>query len=267
MLPRPDLRSSRRIRLPTVGNWWQRDVIEPGKLPLLVCFAAFVVTFLTTRAITRAIRAGHGPFRDNISRAGTHVHHAVPGILFLIAGAFLGLDAETNSVTGVIAAVAVGVGTSLVLDEFALILHLEDVYWTAQGRLSVEMVSLAFGCLGFMLIGLAPFGVNNLGDAELAVRVGAEVATVLTLVLIIVCVLKGKFKLALFGIFVAPLAWLGALRIARPTSRWAQRRYGPRRLERAERRAATFDARWDPILVRLSNLVAGKPSKPDSATR
>ena len=78
------------------------------------------------------------------------------------------------------------------------------------------MVSLAFGCLGFMLVGLAPFGVNNMGDAELVVRVGADVATVLTLALIIVCVFKGKFKLALFGIFVAPLAWLGALRLRTP---------------------------------------------------
>jgi hypothetical protein len=247
-----------------VGNWWQRDVIEPGKLPLLVCFAAFVITFLTTRGITRAIRAGHGPFH-NISEGGTHVHHAVPGIIALVAGAFLALDSAPHSVTAVIAAVAVGTGTSLVLDEFALILHLQDDYWTAEGRVSVEMVSLAFGCLGFMLIGLAPFGVNDMGDAELAVRVGTDAATALTLALIVVCVLKGKFKLALFGIFVPPLAWLGALRLARPKSRWAARRYGPRRLDHAAQRAAAFDARWDPILDRLSNLVAGKPSKTDPA--
>jgi hypothetical protein len=61
-------------------SWWQRDIIEPGKLPLLVCFTAFIITFLTTRGITRAIRAGHGPFH-NISDGGTHVHHAVPGII------------------------------------------------------------------------------------------------------------------------------------------------------------------------------------------
>ena len=63
-------------------SWWQRDIIDPGKLPLLVCFAAFVITFLTTRGITRAIRAGRGPFH-NISEGGTHVHHAVPGIVLL----------------------------------------------------------------------------------------------------------------------------------------------------------------------------------------
>ena len=249
-----------------MGNWWHRDVIEPGKLPLLVCFAAFVITFLTTRGITRAIRAGHGPFH-NISDGGTHVHHAVPGIVLLIAGAFLAVDSSPHSVTAVVAAVAVGIGTSLVLDEFALILHLQDVYWTDEGRVSVEMVSLAFGCLGLLLVGIAPFGVNDMGDAELAVRVGADAATALTLAQIVVCVLKGKFKLALFGIFVPPLAWVGALRLARPRSRWAKRRYGPGRLQEATQRAAAFDARWDPVLDRLSNLIAGKPSQPDPAAK
>ena len=247
-------------------SWWHRDVIEPGKLPLLVCFAAFVITFLTTRGITRAIRAGHGPFHD-ISDGGTHVHHAVPGIILLIAGAFLAVDTGSHDVTSVIAAAAVGIGTSLVLDEFALILHLQDVYWTNEGRVSVEMVSLAFGCLGFMVVGLAPFGVNDMGDAELSVRVGAGAATALTLVLITVCVLKGKFKLALFGIFVPPLAWLGAVRLARPGSRWAKRRYSPERRDRAAGRAAASDRRWDPILDRLSNLIAGKPSSADPAPK
>lgn len=240
-------------------SWWQRDIIDPGKLPLLVCFAAFVVTFLTTRGITRAIRAGRGPFH-NISADGTHVHHAVPGIILLIAGAFLAVGSSSHSVTAVVSALAVGIGTSLVLDEFALILHLQDVYWTDEGRVSVEMVSLAFGCLGFMLIGAAPFGVDDMGDAELGVRIGAVAAISLTLALIVVCVVKGKFRLALFGIFVPPLAWLGAVRLARPSSRWARRCYGPRRRERAAKRAAEFDARWDPILDRLSDLVAGKPS-------
>ncbi|HTU30079.1 MAG TPA: hypothetical protein VMF07_11910 [Solirubrobacteraceae bacterium] len=247
-------------------SWWQRDVIEPGKLPLLVCFAAFVITFLTTRGITRAIRAGRGPFH-NITEGGTHVHHAVPGIILLVSGAFLAVDSTPHTAAAVIAAAAVGIGTSLVLDEFALILHLQDDYWTAEGRVSVEMVSLAFGCLGFMLVGIAPFGVNNMGDAELSLRIGGDAAAALTLATIAICAFKGKFKLALFGIFVPPLAWIGAIRLARPTSRWAKRRYDSRRQERAEARAAAFDKRWDPILDRISNLIAGKPSSADPAAK
>jgi hypothetical protein len=75
-------------------------------------------------------------------------------------------------------------------------------------------------------------------------------------------VLKGKFKLALFGIFVPVLAWIGALRLARPSSTWARRRYSPHRQARAEHRTETFDARWLPVLDRLSDLIAGRPSKP-----
>jgi hypothetical protein len=241
-------------------DWWQRDILEPGKLALLLCFAAFVITFLTTRGITRAIRAGRGPFRDNVSAGGTHVHHAVPGIVLLVSGAFVAVGSSSGSLAAALAAIAVGTGTSLVLDEFALILRLQDVYWADEGRVSVEMVSLAFGCLGFTLVGAAPFGVNDMGSAELGVRIGAVAAGAVTLALVVVCVLKGKFRFALFGIFVPPLAWAGALRIARPKSRWATWRYGPERRQRATDRAARFDARWDPILDRLSDAVAGKPS-------
>src|ERR1700755_1068916 len=131
-------------------------------VPLLVCFAAFVVTFLTTRTITRMIRAGKGPFHDNVSGSGLHVHHAVPGIILLTAGAFIAVGTTgSGSAWAIVAALLVGVGTSLVLDEFALILHLQDVYWADEGRISVEMVSLAVGTLGLVLLGLDPFSVDE----------------------------------------------------------------------------------------------------------
>src|SRR5512135_867068 len=69
-----------------MGSWWHRDVIAAGRLPLGLCFLAFVTTFASTRTITRLIRDGRGPFR-NITASGTHVHHAVPGLILLIVGA------------------------------------------------------------------------------------------------------------------------------------------------------------------------------------
>src|SRR6266550_3396935 len=68
-------------------SWWHRDVIAAGKLPLMLCFVSFVVTFVSTRTITRLIRDGRGPFR-NVTAGGTHVHHSVPGIILLMIGAF-----------------------------------------------------------------------------------------------------------------------------------------------------------------------------------
>jgi hypothetical protein len=71
-----------------MASWWHRDVVAAGKLPLMLCFLAFVVTFVLTRTITRMIRDGRGPFRNQMTASGTHIHHSVPGIILLIIGAF-----------------------------------------------------------------------------------------------------------------------------------------------------------------------------------
>lgn len=102
------------------------------------------------------IRAGSGPFKNNVSDDGVHIHHAVPGVILLVTGAFAAVATDNSSVWSVVAGILVGIGTSLVLDEFALILHLDDVYWSAEGRVSVEMVSLAVAYLGLLVLGLRP---------------------------------------------------------------------------------------------------------------
>ena len=232
-----------------------------ANLPLFVCFAAFVVTFVTTRIITRMIRAGRGPFHDNVSSSGVHIHHAVPGLILLITGAFMAVATNTSSAWTIVAALLVGIGTSLVLDEFALILHLQDVYWADEGRISVEMVSLAVACLGLLVIGVRPFDVSGDSTGEDAVAVAASVA--LLVLVILVCIAKGKYKLALFGAFIPPVALVGAIRLARPRSRWAKRRYGPTKLARASARTTRYDARWGPATDWVSDFVAGKPSQPD----
>jgi hypothetical protein len=238
------------------------DVSGSGNLALFVCFAAFVVTFVVTRVITRMIRANRGPFKDNVSSSGLHVHHAVPGIILLVVGAFIAVGAGTSSPWSVVAGLLVGVGTSLVLDEFALILHLQDVYWTDEGRISVEMVSLAIGCLGLFLIGFRPFAeVEDATDAT--ALASAIVGIVILLGWTLLCIAKGKYKMALFGIFIPFVGAVGALRLARPGSRWARRRYGPEKLERATARAARYDARYGPATTWVSDFVAGKPTERD----
>src|SRR5580693_1402524 len=121
---------SRRALGVAADLWWRRDVTAAGKLPLMLCFLAFVVTFVLTRTITRMIRDGRGPFRNQVTASGTHIHHSVPGIILLIIGAFTAVGGPDSLGWRSFAAVAVGTGTSLVLDEFALILHLQDVYWS-----------------------------------------------------------------------------------------------------------------------------------------
>jgi hypothetical protein len=232
-------------------------------VPLLVCFAAFVLTFLVTRTITRMIRAGKGPFHDNVSGSGLHVHHAVPGIILLVAGAFIAVGTTgSGSAWATVAALLVGVGTSLVLDEFALILHLQDVYWADEGRISVEMVSLAMGCLGLAVCGLTPFDVTG-GEGGVEGAAVIALAIAIVLLLIVLSVMKGKYKLALFGAFIPLFALVAAMRLARPESRWAKRHYGPKKLARARARTASYDARFGPATAWVSDFVAGRPSQPD----
>ena len=185
----------------------------------------------------------------------------MPGIILLITGAFMAVGTNTSSGWTIVAALLVGVGTSLVLDEFALILHLQDVYWADEGRISVEMVSLAIACLGLLLIGFRPFDLRGDSTGADAVAVAARshssssgswcAST------------KGKYKLALFGAFIPLVALVGTIRLARPGSRWATRRYGPAKLSRASARATRYDARWGPATDWVSDFVAGKPSEPD----
>jgi hypothetical protein len=222
----------------------------------------FVVTFVTTRIITRMIRADRGPFRNNVSSSGLHVHHAVPGIILLTVGAFTAVGADADSAWSVFAGLLVGVGTSLVLDEFALILHLQDVYWADEGRISVEMVSLVVACLRLVLVGFSPFDVTEeTGHGSTLTATATAVAV--QVVWILVCVAKGKYKFALLGAFVPLLPVIGALRLARPGSRWARRRYGRDKLARAAARAGRYDARFGPATAWLGDFIAGKPSDPD----
>jgi hypothetical protein len=156
-----------------------------------------------------------------------------------------------------------GRSRTLVLDEFALILHLQDVYWSGEGQLSVEAVSLTAACLGLALVGFSPFGVKDVDGIELSLRITATGILIADGVLAFICVLKGKYRTALFGLFLPPVGMIGALRLARPSSIWARRRYRGSRLERATRRAAHFDRRWAPLQTDWEDFAGGKPSQPN----
>ena len=110
--------------------------------------ASFFTTFAGVRAITHAIRAEVGPFR-NITPGGHHIHHMTFGITALLVVGYLWL-LEIGIVDGrrasQLTATAYGSGAALTLDEFALWLNLEDDYWTKQGRESIDAVAM-FGAL------------------------------------------------------------------------------------------------------------------------
>jgi hypothetical protein len=230
-----------------------------SRLPFLLLFLSFLLTFVVTRVITRMIRAGVGPFRNNLA-GGVHIHHAVPGIVLTVFGAYLSVGVGGRRPWAEAAGVLIGVGSSLILDEFALILHLQDVYWSPEGQLSVRLVALALSGMGLVLLGANPFDAGfELGPGRFAV-IGTAVVDIVALLF---CVRKGKFSTAVLGVFVPPVAWIGAIRLARPHSAWARDHYDPAKTARAQARADGFDARFGRWGLDIADLVAGRPSLPN----
>ncbi|WP_159766917.1 hypothetical protein [Streptomyces sp. HM190] len=247
-----------------MGHWWERNIIEPGKLPLLLALTAFVLTFLITRLITRLIRAGKGPFRNISGSGGVHIHHVVPGVLLTVAGGFGSVASDGHGFGALFSAVIFGMGAGLVLDEFALILHLDDVYWSEEGRKSVEVVVVTAALVGLVLSGFLPFGVNDLSEAELQDR-GAAMLTIGTNFLVaLVALSKGKARTAIFGVIIPLVAVVGAVRLARPTSAWARRFYRrrPRARARALLRSYHHDRRWSGPSRRFQDWIGGTPDLP-----
>jgi hypothetical protein len=115
---------------------------------------AFFVTFAAVRAITHAIRAERGPFKNVKGPGGKHIHHMTFGIIDLLSVGYLWMleigVSEARSSSRITAAVY-GSGAALTLDEFALWLNLEDVYWAKQGRESIDAVVL-FGSLSVLSV-------------------------------------------------------------------------------------------------------------------
>lgn len=112
---------------------------------------SFFITFAIARVLTHAIHAGRGPFH-NMQIGGRHIHHMVWGISLLLVVGYgwlmqvgTGMGQSSRALARLMA-LLYGIGAALTLDEFALWLNLEDVYWLPQGRESVQ-VALLFGSL------------------------------------------------------------------------------------------------------------------------
>jgi len=112
--------------------------LDAGEQSALIAWLAFTAAWGGVRGITHAIKAGKGPFR-NVSLGGEHLHHYMWGIGMLagVGGVAVRGDEKLRRHPGT--AVIYGVGLALIVDEFALLLDLQDVYWAKQGRISVDV--------------------------------------------------------------------------------------------------------------------------------
>lgn len=186
------------------------------------------------------------------TEGGLHVHHLVFGIVLLLATGFA-LALQPPSPWLEILAAGFGIGAGLTLDEYALWLHLEDVYWAEEGRRSVDAVVIAAVLGGLLLMGFLPFSTD---DGALPIIV----TMLIVLSISAVAILKGKIVMGVAGVLFPLVGLIGAIRLAKPGSFWAVRRYKPgsRKLARAERRYERHTRRYQ----RFQDQVAGAPERP-----
>jgi hypothetical protein len=230
-----------------------------GREPIFFLLLAFMVAFAAVRTYTRLGRT-RGWASGSLS--GVHLHHLVPGIVatLLSATAIIAFRPGDNSM--LLLSACFGAGAALILDEFALVLHLEDVYWTEQGRSSIEatLMGFAFGVL--CLLATAPIHGDPSKDVPHWV-LGGVIAVNTSFAL--AAFLKGKTRLGAFGIFIPGIAVIAALRLAKPSSLWAHRWYSATKVNASEGRATLHHRRYAGARRRLYDAIGGKPTSNASA--
>jgi hypothetical protein len=112
--------------------------LDTGQQSVLISWLAFTGTFGGVRGITHAIRAGKGPFK-NLSVGGEHLHHYMWGIGMLAGVGAIAVRGDEKLRRHPATAFLYGAGLALIVDEFALLLDLKDVYWAKEGRVSVDV--------------------------------------------------------------------------------------------------------------------------------
>jgi hypothetical protein len=207
---------------------------------LFLALVGFVCAFGFIRLSTRLMRSPRVPWWPGsvVSDGGVHVHHLFFGIVLMMAAGGLSFAAgETDGPWYAIYAVLFGIGLGLTIDEYALWLHLDDVYWSRAGRSSIDATLVALGLFAFVLLAFVP---TRIGDDSFAVL--ATTVAVATLHFGFVLIAAAKFRLvhALFGVFLPGLAAYAALRLAKPRSVWAKRFYGERRPAKQARAEQRF---------------------------
>jgi hypothetical protein len=229
----------------------------------LILLGAFLLSFILIRISTRLMRSPKVPWwPGSIKTGGLHVHHLVFGIVMMLLFGFLAIAVPLGSAGLDVVAAGFGIGAGLTLDEYALWLHLEDVYWAEEGRSSVDAVIVAAVVAGLILIGARP-----LTGSDTSSVVGIVFAVVVVLVLSVGALVKGRVWLGIVGLVFPPLAFVGVVRLARPTSPWARWRYPVdsrkmrRATVRAERRARRY-RRWQDRIAGAPSVIG--PSRPPS---
>jgi hypothetical protein len=235
------------------------DSSEPGRDAAFLVLLAFLVSFLFIRTSARMIRAQVSWWPGNVeTSSGLHLHHLVWGISLMTVAGFMGFAlAPPSDPWYQIAAIAFGIGGGLTFDEFALWVRLEDVYWSEQGRVSLDAVVMVSAFMLLVVLGTKPFGLEGGESPGIAFA-----AVIVVFLLCLITFMKGRIGLGLLSVFIPICGIWGAARLGKPGSPWGRRRYSGAKLDRAHERFPP-DSRGHRMRDSFFNAIGGRPSEPD----
>jgi len=242
-------------------DFWDQ-LVEHDEQGLFLVFVGFILSFAFIRMSTRLMRSPKVPWWPGsvVSDSGVHVHHLVFGIVTMMAAATIGFAALGAGPLTEICAFAFGIGAGLTIDEFALWVYLDDVYWAEEGRSSIDATVIAAAGMILLLLGFTPFTFDTSSPAQI---VASVLGAILVLTMVAICFLKQRLMHGWVGFFILPVGIYGASRLGKPASPWARRRYGERdpvKQKRAEERFPPH-RRTERFKDAFRDIVGGKPSE------
>ena len=242
--------------------FWNDQILAEQKQGLFLVLVGFILSFAFIRMSTRLMRSPRVPWWPGsvVSESGVHLHHLVFGIVAMMIAGAVGFSVLGDSPYVEICAFVFGVGAGLTIDEFALWVYLEDVYWAEQGRVSIDATVIAAAAMGLILLGFTPFSFET---GSLDETLGSIATALVVFGLVVICFAKQRLLHGAVGFFVFPVAIYGAARIGKPGSPWARRRYGERRPAKQEKSEGRFlpDRRTERFKNAFRDAVGGKPSE------
>jgi hypothetical protein len=249
------------------SDFWNR-LVENDLQGLFLVFVGFILSFAFIRMSTRLMRSPKVPWWPGsvVSDSGVHLHHLVFGIVTMMIFGALGFAALGESPYTEICAFGFGVGAGLTIDEFALWVYLDDVYWAEEGRSSIDATVIAAAGMFLVLLGFTPFSFETGSFQAVAISI---LGALFIVCLVALCFAKQRVMHGTVGFFVFPIALYGACRLGKPGSAWARRRYGERKPEKQARAEARFppDRRTERFKNAFRDIVGGKPTEGIAAAR
>jgi hypothetical protein len=250
-----------------ISEFWNEHILAHQRQGVFLVLVGFILSFAFIRMSTRLMRSPKVPWWPGsvVSDSGVHLHHLVFGIVTMMIAGTVGFAVHGESPFAEICGFFFGVGAGLTIDEFALWVYLDDVYWAKEGRSSIDATVIAAAAMGLVVVGANPLDLGTESEGVAAVIASG----VLLFLVVATCFLKRRNLHGIIGFFVFPVALYGACRIGKPDSAWARRRYGERKPKKQAKSEARFppDRRTDRFKEAFRDIVGGKPSEGVAAAR